>query len=62
MFVPIFIKSTFMESANDSTKTYWIITLISLVACILLLAFLPQFFWISLPFLFTYGVKAFGAM
>lgn len=40
----------------------WAITLISLVACILLLMFKPEWFWVTLPFLFTYMTKALGMM
>lgn len=51
-----------MTSTKESSKKYWLYTLISLVAIILLLAVLPEFFWVALPFLLTFGVKAYGAM
>jgi hypothetical protein len=51
-----------MTSAKETSRKYWIYTLISFIAFVLLLAVLPEFFWLSLPFLLTFGVKAYGAM
>lgn len=51
-----------MTSAKETSRKYWIYTFISLIAFILLLIVLPEFFWVSLPFLLTFGVKAYGAM
>ncbi len=51
-----------MTTANENARKYWIYTGISLLAFILLLAFMPEFFWVSLPFLLTFGVKAYGAI
>ncbi len=49
-------------ASDDSHKKYWLYTGISLLAFILFLIFLPEFFWLTLPFLLTFGVKAYGAM
>jgi hypothetical protein len=51
-----------MTTAKESARKYWMYTMVSLFACILLLIFIPEFFWVSLPFLLTFGVKAYGAM
>jgi len=40
----------------------WMMTLISLVAVILMLIFIPAWFWVGLPFLLTYLVKAFDSI
>ncbi len=45
---------------KGNRKIYWLVTFVSLAACITLLLFMPVFFWITLPFLFTYFVKAIG--
>jgi len=46
---------------GDKAK-YWLITLVSAAACIGLLIFSPEWFWLTLPFLLTYFVKAIGLM
>ncbi len=51
-----------MSTAEESTKKLWTYTAISFVAFVLFLIFLPEFFWITLPPLLTFGVKAYGAM
>jgi fatty acid desaturase len=48
------------EAQNGNRRTYWMITFVSFVACIALLYFYPAFFWVTLPFLFTFFVKAIG--
>ena len=60
MFAPSIIDG--MTTANDDSRKYWIYTAVSLVAFVLFLMFLPEFFWLTLPFLLTFGVKAYGAM
>ena len=47
---------------NGNTRTYWLITFVSLVACVALLFLAPEWFWLTLPFLLTYFVKAIGMM
>ncbi|MBK9151607.1 MAG: hypothetical protein IPM26_11675 [Saprospiraceae bacterium] len=47
-----------MNTASENVKTYWLYTLLSLVATIAFLMFKPEWFWICLPPLLTYFVKA----
>ena len=61
-------KTAFMETPvkteqqDTNYKLYWLITFVALVACIALLFLAPEWFWLTLPFLFTYFVKAIGMM
>ncbi len=50
------------QDKDEKRGLYWLITLISLAAGITLLILLPSFFWLALPFFFTYFVKAIGMM
>jgi fatty acid desaturase len=50
------------KDKDENRRLYWLITFVSFVACIALLYFMPAFFWITLPFLFTFFVKAIGMM
>ena len=43
---------------KENKGLYWLITLVSAAACVGLLIFSPEWFWLTLPFLFTYFVKA----
>jgi len=47
-----------MASTTENTRTFWMLFFVSLVACIAFLMFLPEWFWVTLPFLFTAFVKA----
>ncbi|MBK8621855.1 MAG: hypothetical protein IPN79_08860 [Saprospiraceae bacterium] len=47
-----------MTTATESVKLYWLYTIISLVATLAFLYFSPEWFWVALPFLTTYFVKA----
>jgi fatty acid desaturase len=47
---------------KENRGLYWMITLVALVACIGFLLLSPEWFWLTLPFLFTYFVKAIGMM
>ncbi len=47
---------------KENKTMYWLITLVSAVACIMLLIYSPEWFWLTLPFLLTYFVKAIGMM
>lgn len=53
-------------SANDqphtSPRNYWIFFLISLVIFFLMLIFMNQWFWVSMPFMLTFLVMALGYM
>lgn len=51
-----------MSTDTSSTKLDWIIFLVSLVACIGFLMIKPEWFWVTLPFLFTYLVRALKMM
>lgn len=51
-----------MTEAQESSKKYRLYAIISLIATVLLLVFVSEFFWLGLPFLLTFTVKAFGAM
>ncbi|MCE2769997.1 MAG: hypothetical protein LW711_08395 [Saprospiraceae bacterium] len=47
-----------METVKDTTKSDWVIFLISLAGMIALLAYADEWFWLALPFVLTYFVKA----
>ncbi len=47
---------------KENRGLYWLIFLVSLVACIGLIIVSPEWFWLTLPFLFTFLVKALGMM
>ncbi|MBX7107953.1 MAG: hypothetical protein K1X61_04825 [Chitinophagales bacterium] len=52
-----------MEETKRSSKSlYWILFFISLTAMVLLLIFLPEWFWISLPFTITFLAGAMDAL
>ncbi len=52
-----------METTSKSSKSMdWILFLLSLIVTILLLIFVTEWFWVSLPFLITYLVKALDSM
>ncbi|MBK9255285.1 MAG: hypothetical protein IPM42_07355 [Saprospiraceae bacterium] len=47
-----------MSTTTESTKIYWLYTLLSLAATVLFLIFKPEWFWVCLPPFCTYFVKA----
>ncbi len=48
-----------METQSNTSKgKYWTLFLISLVVMIALLIFIPEWFWVALPFVLTYLVYA----
>ncbi len=47
-----------MDTANTSTRMDWIIFLVSLVIMILFFMFADEWFWVALPFVLTYFVRA----
>ena len=52
-----------METTSKSSKSMdWILFLLSLIVTILLLIFVTEWFWVSLPFLINYLVKALDSM
>ena len=50
------------QETREDRRLYWLITLVSLVACVALIILAPEWFWVTLPFLLTYFVKAIGMM
>ncbi len=46
------------ETSKPSTAKYWVLALISAVAFVCFLMFLPGFFWVTLPFLLTFLAAA----
>lgn len=50
-----------METTRPTGK-YWIYFFISLIAMIIMLFVLTQFFWVVLPFVFTYFALAMDIM
>jgi hypothetical protein len=56
------MESQVNSEEKGNVRTYWLITLVSLVACVALVILSPEWFWLTLPFLFTYFVKAIGMM
>jgi hypothetical protein len=47
---------------KDNRRLYWMVFFVSTIACIALLFFSPEWFWLTLPFLFTSFVKAIDMM
>lgn len=45
------------NTATQSNRMDWLIFLVSLVAMLALLMFEDRFFWIMLPFVFTFLVR-----
>ncbi|WP_373551021.1 hypothetical protein [Haliscomenobacter sp.] len=50
------------ETTNTSTTKDWLFFLISLVAMIILFAVADEWFWLALPFVLTFFVKAIRMM
>lgn len=50
------------ETTKKSLGKYWLYFFISLIACIALLVFLPEWSWLAFPFVLTFLVMAFDAM
>jgi len=58
-----YVMETEINTEEKENKgMYWLITLVSLAAGIILLLVYPSFFWLALPFFLTYFVKAIGMM
>jgi hypothetical protein len=51
-------KTENMDATKKSTGLDWIIFFVSLVAIVLLLMYADEWFWLALPFVLTYFVKA----
>ena len=50
------------DTTTNNTKMAWLVFFISTLACIAFLMFLPEWFWVTLPFVLTSLVKAMDAM
>jgi len=46
------------STTNNSTSLDWILFLVSTVICVLLLIYANEWFWLALPFVLTYLVRA----
>lgn len=63
MCITFVINMRLMETTSKSSKSMdWVLFLLSLIVTILLLIFVTEWFWVSLPFLITYLVKALDSM
>lgn len=51
-----------MSEKNVSHRSDWLYFLISTVGTVFLLWFYPAWFWVGLPFVLTYLVKALNAL
>jgi hypothetical protein len=51
-----------MNVDNASSRKDWFLFIVSAVIFFLMLIWLPQWFWLALPFFCTYLVKAVGMM
>jgi hypothetical protein len=49
-------------TSKSNNKMVWMVFLISTLACVGFLIFLPEWFWVTLPFVLTSLVKGFDAM
>jgi len=56
------MSNTTTTTEKNDTKMAWMVFFISLIACIGFLILLPEWFWVTLPFLITSLVKGFDAM
>jgi hypothetical protein len=50
------------ETAKNNKGLYWILTLVSLAATVLMLMYADSWFWVGLPFLFTFLAKGLDVM
>lgn len=51
-----------MATSSTSRGKYWLYFLVSFVIFALMLVFLNQWFWVSMPFMLTFLVMALGYM
>ena len=54
------MESQVNTERTENRKLYWLITLVALIACVSLIILAPEWFWLTLPFLLTFFVKAIG--
>lgn len=51
-----------MNTERSSSMFDWVLFLVSTIIMIAMLVWLPQWFWLALPFSLTYLVKAMNLM
>ena len=51
-----------MSAEKSSTGLSWILFIVSTVIMLLMLVWVPQWFWVALPFSLTYFVQAMRLM
>jgi hypothetical protein len=51
-----------MENTKRSSASYWLLFLISLAAFVFMLIYVQAWFWLPLPFVLTFFVKALNWM
>lgn len=51
-----------MESNTASTKTDWLLFIVSTIAMVAMLIWADEWFWVALPFVLTYFVRALRMM
>lgn len=49
-------------TSSDARGKYWLYFLVFLVIFLLMLIFMNQWFWVSMPFMLTFLVMALGYM
>ncbi|MEY4107472.1 MAG: hypothetical protein RL181_1814 [Bacteroidota bacterium] len=55
-------ENTIMEASNTSTRQDWVIFFISLAVMIGFFIYADEWFWLALPFVLTYFVRALRMM
>ena len=56
------IENNAMEASNTSTRQDWVIFFISLAVMIGFFIYADEWFWLALPFVLTYFVRALRMM
>ena len=51
-----------VNTTKEERRKYWLYFLVSLVIFFLMLIFMNQWFWVSMPFMLTFLVMALGYM
>ncbi|MBK8566306.1 MAG: hypothetical protein IPN76_23955 [Saprospiraceae bacterium] len=51
-----------MNTEKTSTSTTWLLFIVSTVVTLLMLVWVPQWFWVALPFPLTFLVQAMRLM
>lgn len=51
-----------VNTTKEDRRKYWLYFLVSLVIFFLMLIFMNQWFWVSMPFMLTFLVMALGYM